>query len=725
MLTLRLFGAPQVALDGRDIHLPRRKGIALLAYLAVTRARHERDELAALFWPEQGEARAHNHLRRTLYSVRCALPGTWPQASGSTLALPIGNEIWCDVVSFRDAATTHLEQARRGDQAALAALEQAANLYSGDFLAGFTLRDAPLFDAWQRSQTESLCGEFGITLDALAAGLAVQGQYASAIRHAQRRLSLDPLDETALRALMQLYVLKGQISAACHCYGLFMRNLDEQLGIAPDPATVALYVTARQQRIAHSAGIDDVADAAGVPPCIRSLSVPTMAEAPPFVARERVLETLSDRLHQALSGHGQLVFLKGEAGSGKTTLARVFAERAQAENAGLLVAAGSCSALDGVGDPYQPLAEITQTLACLLRPAWNAGWISCENARRLWKAAPFAFELLAEDSNSLASAFGFSEQALATARSHPGVSAQTLERLKSATQRNGRPIGAANCLCDKLTAFLTALAARTPLLLVVDDLQWADPWTLGFLFHLVRHLDGSRILVLATYRSEDVTGDVADRLHALIELILENQRRHGFSTFSLDTEHPAEGRLFVDALLDAEPNELDEDFRQKLFWRSGGHALFTVEVLHYMREHGQIVRNQQGKWCATEFVDWSAYPPRVDAVIARRMAHLPADLHRLLEIASVEGDSFTAEVVAAVAGVDEHIVVRDLASAAEKTHRLVSAAGQRRIGKRVFSLYQFRHGLLRQHLVGQLDEFERQHLHQAIALAVAAIYSGI
>jgi DNA-binding SARP family transcriptional activator len=133
-LKLALLGSPQVTIGERPVTAESRKALALLFFLAVTQERHNRDRLAALFWPEQDQGRARAGLRHVLWLLKNAGLEPWLIVEEDALKLEAG--YWCDV---------HLFQA----QLSAGRLPEALALYRDEFLAGFTLRDCPEFDQWQ------------------------------------------------------------------------------------------------------------------------------------------------------------------------------------------------------------------------------------------------------------------------------------------------------------------------------------------------------------------------------------------------------------------------------------------------------------------------------------------------------------------------------------------------------------------------------------------------
>ena len=175
-------------------------------------------------------------------------------------------------------------------------------------------------------------------------------------------------------------------------------------------------------------------------------------------------------------------------------------------------------------------------------------------------------------------------------------------------------------LFEQVTRVLIHLAQRQPLVVLLDDLQWADSGSVSLLFHLGRRLAGTRILVLGAYRPDDVALGRGGERHPLEPVVNELARDLGDVLLGLDR---AEARRFVDELLDAEPNRLSEAFRERLYLRTGGHALFTVELLRGLQERGDLVKDEEGLWVEEAHLDWNRLPARIEAVIAERVGRLP------------------------------------------------------------------------------------------------------
>ena len=199
----------------------------------------------------------------------------------------------------------------------------------------------------------------------------------------------------------------------------------------------------------------------------------------------------------------------------------------------------------------------------------------------------------------------------------------------------------------------------------------------------------------------------------------EFQRDFGEIVINLDQ---CDGQEFIAALLDSEPNQLSHAFRELLFQHTTGHPLFTIELLRSMQDGGELMRDDTGKWIARKTVSWDRLPQRVEAVIAERVGRLPRELRHILEAASVEGNEFTAEVVASVLKLDEGLLVRQLSEQLEHKHHLVTATQFRRMGDQRISGYRFQNQLFQKYLYDSLDNIEQAYLHDAVAQTIERFY---
>jgi predicted ATPase/DNA-binding SARP family transcriptional activator len=333
-LTLLLLGTPRIERNGTPIDVDTRKAIALLAYLAITRQMHSRETLATLFWPDTLEARAR--LRRTLSVLYSALARSWLDIERETIRLEQSSQLSVDVDQFH-----HLLEAWRGHghtaeeicPTCIANLKEATELYRGDFMAGFTLRDSPAFDEWQIFQTERLRREMMTALERLTRGYTVYQEFDLAIHTAQKWLALDPLDETGHQLLMRVYNWDGQRVAALRQYQECVRLLEEELGVPPTKETTLLYEKIRDGE--EIEGVEQFtsqpkvwghtpAVAASTPAVLPTLPLPIT----PFFGRTAELTELSQLLSKP---ECRLLTIVGLGGSGKTRLALQCAHHLQAQ----------------------------------------------------------------------------------------------------------------------------------------------------------------------------------------------------------------------------------------------------------------------------------------------------------------------------------------------------------------------------------------------------------
>lgn len=323
---LNLFGAPRIVAKGGRIALPRKKALALLAYLAATGTFHTREALAALLWGDSGEQSANAYLRNALWTLNKALGADWAETEGGTIGIN-PNAIHTDVAEF-NAVSAYIMRVNPAQRLSLTA--QALDLYAGDFMAGFTLPDAPEFADWQMTTTESLRRTAVGVLMLRAEAARESGDAFAATDAAQRWVRLDPLDERANRLLIEVLADAGEATAAVRHYHELRRRLREELNTAPEPATVALFESLTQRApVNDSASVSParapasaVRDAAAAPTHDDAAPNPGRRLYPPvtpLVGREQERADLA-RLLADPAVH--LISLVAPGGMGKTQLAR-------------------------------------------------------------------------------------------------------------------------------------------------------------------------------------------------------------------------------------------------------------------------------------------------------------------------------------------------------------------------------------------------------------------
>lgn len=449
-----------------------------------------------------------------------------------------------------------------------------------------------------------------------------------------------------------------------------------------------------------------------------------------FVGRDPELGRLQSLLAQALDGQGGVVFVEGEAGSGKSALVREFAQRAETVSADLVAALGDCNAQTGIGDPYLPFREILGLLTGDLDGKLMRGSLSNENVKRLRTVLLRSVQVLIDVGPDLVNVLVPGTKLLAQVGKALAQRVGWLEELEKLAKRH-REAGASRPatldqtrIFDQYTAVLKALSAHHPLLLIVDDLHWADSASISLLFHLARRIEESRILVIGTYRPEAVALGRGDQRHPLEPVVNELRRYSGDIEIDLARAAEADGRGFVDAFVDTEPNRLGYIFRQTLFEHTRGHPLFTVELLRTMQERGDLVKDDQDRWVEGPRLDWVTLPARVEGVVEERIGRLGEELRQILSVGGVEGVTFTAQVAARVQAMRERDLLRQLSEQLAKRHRLVREAAEMRVGRQTLSRYRFTHALFQQYLYRNLSAGERRLLHGEVGHVLEELYAG-
>jgi DNA-binding SARP family transcriptional activator/predicted ATPase/tetratricopeptide (TPR) repeat protein len=316
-LSIYLLGPMRIVLNGESV--TQGKGdrlLALLAYLALhAGAPCRREALAGLLWPDRPDRVALRNLRQALSSMRTLIGDRDAHpplllVTRQALQLNPEGDWWLDANVFSAAiaaAQGHPHARLEACTPCMQHLRQAAALYRGDLMAGFSFPSAP-FEGWLVVQRERLHGQALEALAALAAYHEGHGTYREAIGYARRQVALEPWREGAHRQWMRALAQSGRRSAALAQYEICRRTLDEELGAHPADETVALYEAIR----------DGAVLPARCPPLPNNLPAATT----PFVGREPLLDELRSLLQDPSC---RLVTLVGPGGSGKTRLALQFA----------------------------------------------------------------------------------------------------------------------------------------------------------------------------------------------------------------------------------------------------------------------------------------------------------------------------------------------------------------------------------------------------------------
>jgi DNA-binding SARP family transcriptional activator/Flp pilus assembly protein TadD len=680
-----------------------RRTIGLLGYLAAERRPIARDYLRTLFWPDEEVSKGRANLRRELYNLSQILPGCWELDRQVVAFAP------CDGFSVDIYALQQLEETKQWGE--------AVELLGGEFLEGLDLEDNLEYENWLLGERERWRERSQTILIHVIQGNIRRGRYTEALQQTQRQLQFAPWDETAHQGAMRLLAWTGQRGAAMRQFEACKRALKQELEVEPAPETIELYRQIKAGRLALPPQL---------PAFLSGEDARHAYEQAPFVGREPELEKLSHFLEEVLKGKNRVVFVSGGAGRGKTALLEAFSQQAMEEHPDLLVARGNCNAYSGVGDPYLPFRDIFAMLTGDLEARWDAGAITREHARRLWDVFPVVIEILLAEGSHLLDVFVPTEGIMARAVMAGEDQTPWMTKLKELInlEQAGMKDVAQSHLFQQVTDVLTHLANNQPLLLVLDDLQWGDTASTSLLFHLGRRFAEleSSLMIVGAYRPEEVSIPRQGERHPLVQILAEFKRTFGDIWVDLGRLDKVADRDFVDALVDIEPNRLSDEFRAALFDRTGGHPLFTIELLRTMQARGELARDPDGTWTSEPALDWDVLPERVEAVIGERIDRLPPDLRDILAIASVEGEVFTAQVVAEVQDLPIRSVLRRLSHDLERQHRLVREQEEVEIGDKRAFRYKFNHILFQDYQYKNLSHGECRLLHGAVAGALENLY---
>jgi tetratricopeptide (TPR) repeat protein len=282
------------------------------------------------------------------------------------------------------------------------------------------------------------------------------------------------------------------------------------------------------------------------------------------------------------------------------------------------------------------------------------------------------------------------------------ASSGSLEKLQQET------IGATKeRMMRELGDALGALASASPVVLLLEDLHWADPSSVDLLRHLSNRIGTQRLLIAGTFRPEDVERSG----HPLKSLKTEMQVHNLCDEVTLSSwnrQHIAE---YVDATFS--PNDFPADLAALVHEKTEGHPLFVANLLQYLGERGDLAKTDAHWTLARPLSEMDlAAPESVRAMISRKIDALEPEERRALQYASVEGTEFLSSVTAKLLGVEEIDLEESLASIA-KSHRLIETRGEEELPDGTLATrYRFSHALYQNFLYGDLVNKRRMLLHQ-------------
>jgi DNA-binding winged helix-turn-helix (wHTH) protein/predicted ATPase len=399
----------------------------------------------------------------------------------------------------------------------------------------------------------------------------------------------------------------------------------------------------------------------------------------PLVGRQREVERLEGWFESAARGQRQLGFISGEVGVGKTTVTELFLSRLAARS-GVRVGRGQCVEHYGGGEPYLPWLEVLGRLA--------RGPGGSEVLAAVRRYAPMWLIQL------------------------PGmVSELELERLQRQVQ------GATSArMVREFAEVLDVLAAEAPLVVVLEDLHWSDRSSVECLNSLAQRQEPARLLVLGTYRQ----AELVIRRHPLRGMVPELCGRGQAEELRLEVLPAEDVAAYVAGRLGG---PVAAALAAYIYESTDGNALFMVNMLEHMVQHGAVVR-QAGAWMQREGAEKVTVPEGLRQLLVQRLESLKPEARRVLEVASVVGRGFTAAAVAAgVQGCVEH--VEEVCEGLAAPHHFLADIGLTTWpdGTSTGS-YRFQHALYQRVLYEGLGTARRAQLHRRIGARLEAGYGA-
>lgn len=557
-LRLLTLGHLSVLRNGAVVPISSRRGIAILVYTACNAGRRlSRDQLATLFWADAPDRKARHSLSQVLYQVRQLIPEIESNSTDIWLA---PEAVWLD--------TAAMAEAHRANRTA-----EVVRLYGGGFLDGFHVRGAAAFEDWRYAWDQKIGSMVRSALYSLAKESEFQADWGTLEGIARDLLRLDGQDDEALALLAKAITKAGDPIRA---YSQFRRIEAARLEGIPGSDTVLRPVSDE----ALSSGATRLTDSG-------ELAMPR------FTGRLREFHRLR-RVWELTEQRGvQVVLITGEAGIGKTRLARHFLRLAVLRGARILE--GRCY-----------FAERTASYAALLNvalPALNED-----------PADPSAQGIIAEIEEVVA--------ASARPKSHVSAAADRL------TQQTALPAR----IADQFAKYIATSAA--PGVLFFDDFHWADEASAEVFARLPHLLRGRPILLIASLREEELANNMP-----LAELLRSADNRN-VETLRVRALASNELLDLIDECQVAWNVQLTEHVRERIAKQSVGRPLFVLEAIAALRESELLDLTPPH----SEVIEES-FRNRIFPILSQRLDVLPTEARRVLSVLAVIGRNAPAEVV--------------------------------------------------------------------------------
>lgn len=608
-----------------------------------------REQLVELLWPELDPDSGSNNLHQALHVARRTLGSLIPDAKPNELlrlrrgflSLEPPAPVWVDLTCFEEQVH---DLAESRDPAAFYG---ALDLYRGDLLPD------DLYEDWAFERRLAVREQYLALLDRLSRLHIARQEAMPAIDALRRVVAIEPDQEEAHRALMELYALTGRRQQALRQYERLRDILERELDLEPEPETDELYAAIQSGEFPSETWEIESPELTTQParPEITESIADFLQRVGDFVGRADELATLQQALEGVIGGRGAIILVAGEPGIGKTRMTEEFLRYANAQ--GVRTLWGRC--YEGEGAPaYWPWVQIIRSFiesrsTAELRSVMGAG------AADIARIAPEVRNYLPD--------------------------------LEDPPQLD--PDGERFRLFDSLTTFLKNAAGRAPLALIIDDLHTADRSSLLLLEFLAREIAETGLLVIGTYRHVEV-----DRSHPLTRTLGQLARQDITERITLEGLTPSHIDHYINLITG---RDAPEGLAGAIHEQTEGNPFFVREIVHLLIDEERLDNPDDVRsWRLT-------IPPGIRETIALRTARLSETAHKVLTTASVSGRDFELPIVAQVAGLDEMDTLDGLEEALRSglvNESPVTAGG-----------FRFAHAITRETLYEELSEARRLRMH--------------
>jgi DNA-binding SARP family transcriptional activator len=652
---VQLCGRLQIEWDGERLEeaLPGRQGRLLFTYLTLHRERLvRRDELVEALWSEDGPPPSGDALLRPpLSRLRKALGPDRLEGRGE-LALRFPADTWVDREAVGEGLRLSRASHAAGDaEGSWAQAREALEIAERGLLPGLEVRWLEPFRSDLEEQRIDL-----LEAVALAGAQLGGGGLHEAEQAARRAIEASPFRESARVALLEVLRRRGNTAEALVAFEEFRTFLREELGSTPGQELRTLHELLLSVEPVERRPV--AGEASSSPAREERLPDRLMqALGSPWVGRSTVLARLREEAGAAAAGQSGLLLITGDGGIGKT---RLVAELA-AGLSGFDVLYGRCDEEEIF--PYGPWVDMLRPRLTRLTDAELAAAVGPE-AAELARLLPEIGERLPDLRGAPAS--------------DPEIERR---QLFVAVQR-----------------LLSRLAESGPLLIVVDDLHWADRSSLLLGRHLARQERLGPVLLVGTYRDTEL-----DRGHPLPDLIADVERYRPVPRVRLSGMDERE----VAALIGSwHGNEVEENAVRAIRAETNGNPFFVKQLVRHLEETGDGADLDVGERLVV--------PQGVRDVIARRVARLPDQGGDVLRAAALIGRDFDYELLERVVDVSEErlLDVLDAAVRGALLAEVPSAPGR----------YSFAHALLRSAIESELSATRKARLHRRIGETIEQLH---